>query len=438
MARKNKKPVDETPICDPAYARRIDPIWMNDRVPPRFWEDGASPRLSVMVGAAIRCAHHAGFLSIRPAGVLYEVSRQRAARVLGKVVPCRGARLLPHARLEAVALPFRGGRFLGLPRQSAELYRLAWRTPGIPLDGGLVRDFDLRFQAESWKGASRVLPRFASPCGDRHGPRPELVRVEVQPGSRWFLRSGQEPASLPALAGKRAGFCRPTDWYRIRTADFSRHYGRGLLGNGKSLYDLMREFLPQLDWDLIDRRRPIRIEEILDWANAHQAKHGVWPTAYSGAIPGSGRTWLAIDSALRRGCCGLPGGTSLSKLLAQKRGAPAGRRPPNLSEEQVLAWADAYFAVQGKWPGEDSGSIPGTRETWPGIASMLLGRAVAAFATVRHLPNSWPSGEEGETTSHCRRLRRSRFSLGPTRTSPRRENGPRAGPDRFRVRRRHG
>jgi hypothetical protein len=43
MAR-NKKPVGRTPICDPAYLRRIDPVWMPGPVPPRFWEDPAHRR----------------------------------------------------------------------------------------------------------------------------------------------------------------------------------------------------------------------------------------------------------------------------------------------------------------------------------------------------------------------------------------------------------
>ena len=43
MARK-KKPVDRTPLCDPAYLRRIDPVWLIGRVPPRFWEDGTHRR----------------------------------------------------------------------------------------------------------------------------------------------------------------------------------------------------------------------------------------------------------------------------------------------------------------------------------------------------------------------------------------------------------
>ncbi len=38
MARK-KKPVDDTPICDRAYVRRIDPLWTRGRVPNCFWQD---------------------------------------------------------------------------------------------------------------------------------------------------------------------------------------------------------------------------------------------------------------------------------------------------------------------------------------------------------------------------------------------------------------
>lgn len=43
MARK-LRPVDRTPICDPVYVRRIDPLWMPGRVPKYFWEDRAHRR----------------------------------------------------------------------------------------------------------------------------------------------------------------------------------------------------------------------------------------------------------------------------------------------------------------------------------------------------------------------------------------------------------
>src|SRR5208282_4787659 len=43
VARKKIR-VDRSPICDPAYLRRIDPVWMPGPVPARFWEDGANRR----------------------------------------------------------------------------------------------------------------------------------------------------------------------------------------------------------------------------------------------------------------------------------------------------------------------------------------------------------------------------------------------------------
>jgi hypothetical protein len=38
MSYKNI-PVGKTPICDPAYIRRIDPIWISGKVPNGFWLD---------------------------------------------------------------------------------------------------------------------------------------------------------------------------------------------------------------------------------------------------------------------------------------------------------------------------------------------------------------------------------------------------------------
>ena len=52
--------------------------------------------------------------------------------------------------------------------------------------------------------------------------------------------------------GKELGFRRPEDWYRIRTREIAGRHGNGLLQRYSSLYDLMREFLPQLDWDRVD------------------------------------------------------------------------------------------------------------------------------------------------------------------------------------------
>ena len=44
---------------------------------------------------------------------------------------------------------------------------------------------------------------------------------------------------------------------------------------------------------------------------------------------------------------------------------------PTLNQEQILAWADAFFAATGKWPNKDSGPIEGAEETWNAIADAM-------------------------------------------------------------------
>jgi hypothetical protein len=88
--------------------------------------------------------------------------------------------------------------------------------------------------------------------------------------------------------------------------------------------------------------------------------------------PTSGETWESINSALRGGLRGLVGRTSLARLLLEHRGPDAHNRPPRLTVEQVLAWADAYRAASGRWPRRDSGAVvEGSRETWSKIAQAL-------------------------------------------------------------------
>jgi hypothetical protein len=118
---------------------------------------------------------------------------------------------------------------------------------------------------------------------------------------------------------------------------------------------------------------PLTEEQILAWADAYHAATGRWPTTGSGSIPGlDSETWAAVSSALRTGSRGLPGGSSLARLLAARRGVPNHLDLPPLTEEQILAWADAYRARTGKWPTGYSGLIdnaPG--ESWAGVRGAL-------------------------------------------------------------------
>jgi hypothetical protein len=100
------------------------------------------------------------------------------------------------------------------------------------------------------------------------------------------------------------------NWEKIDTA--LRNGGRGLSG-GLSLRKLLAEqrgFRPHL-----------AIEQILAWADAHRARKGKRPSVCSGAVlEVPGETWQKIDKALRQGLRGLPGGSSLAKLLDEQRG----------------------------------------------------------------------------------------------------------------------
>ena len=93
-----------------------------------------------------------------------------------------------------------------------------------------------------------------------------------------------------------------------------RRGGRGLLG-GSSLAQLLamnRSVRNHLDLP------PLSIEQVLIWADAHFKSKGRWPNQSSGHVTGTEETWGGIYNALRRGRRGLPGGSSLSKLLGAR------------------------------------------------------------------------------------------------------------------------
>ncbi len=65
---------------------------------------------------------------------------------------------------------------------------------------------------------------------------------------------------------------------------------------------------------------PLSINEILNWVDAFHSRTGRWPTRSAGPIPEApGEKWQGVESALREGLRGLPGGSSLASLLREKR-----------------------------------------------------------------------------------------------------------------------
>jgi hypothetical protein len=149
----------------------------------------------------------------------------------------------------------------------------------------------------------------------------------------------------------------------------------------------MREFAQRLR-DAMPR--PLTEEEILAWADAHVQRVGMWPKVLTGAIPDApGETWMNINMALTTGARGLSGGSSLAKLLEEKRGVRNIQNLLSLTEDQILAWADLHRNRIGGWPSLTSGPIadsPG--ETWANV-NAALSQGVAVFRAGLRWPDCW-------------------------------------------------
>jgi hypothetical protein len=169
-------------------------------------------------------------------------------------------------------------------------------------------------------------------------------------------RTGQWPLSTSG----RVPTAPQETWLGIDKA--LRRGRRGLLG-GSSLARLLAA-----ERGVRNRVDPPPLTEatILAWADAFFERCGHWPHAHRSPIPESPRdTWAAIDAALRAGFRGLPGGSSLARLLLGERGVTHHLTRPPLTESQILSWADAYHQREGAWPNINSGKIPeSVVDTW--------------------------------------------------------------------------
>ncbi len=120
-------------------------------------------------------------------------------------------------------------------------------------------------------------------------------------------------------------------------------------------------------------RRKLSITSILAWADAYHRRLGRWPTRQAGLVPGMpGETWRAVDEALRYGYRGLRSGSSIARLLAQRRNVPNRMAKPSLNQAAILRWADAHRRRTGQWPNSKTGPVTDAlHETWKGIDQAL-------------------------------------------------------------------
>ncbi|MEO8496642.1 MAG: hypothetical protein ABI614_16360 [Planctomycetota bacterium] len=133
----------------------------------------------------------------------------------------------------------------------------------------------------------------------------------------------------------------------------------------------------------------LTVAQILRWADAHKQRTGSWPAIESGCVAESPKdTWAAINAALKNGRRGFPGGSSLSKLLLQKRKAWNKTTRPKLTIEKILMWADAHHRKTGEYPSSQCGAVSAAAgESWNCINWNLLcgGRGVGPGTSLARL-----------------------------------------------------
>ena len=206
------------------------------------------------------------------------------------------------------------------------------------------------------------IPRFLNEHRGRYNMKdPKFTVGQILDwADAWHARTGDWPSNCSGAIPGAGG----VSWGIVNT---SLRMGRGAVPGGSSLPHLLateRGVLP-----------PYTEEQILAWADAFHERTGRWPSSHYGPITdATGETWCAVNAALEHGCRGLLGGSSLARLLIERRGMRSVGHTPPLTIPQILAWADAHHQRTGNWPAASSGSIrdaPG--ETWRAVHSALCG-----------------------------------------------------------------
>jgi hypothetical protein len=114
-------------------------------------------------------------------------------------------------------------------------------------------------------------------------------------------------------------------------------------------------------------------EKILAWADHEFRERRKWPRCTDGVVAADhSETWHNVDAALRMGFRGLPGGSSLPSLLAEKRGVPNIGDLPRMYEDQIVGLAKAFFERHSRWPTVNDGVVEGyADETWYSVNKAL-------------------------------------------------------------------
>jgi hypothetical protein len=210
---------------------------------------------------------------------------------------------------------------------------------------------------------AKVLGKKPGTVRNIHRPR-LTVRQILSWADAYHQRTGRWPRSSPEAIPESPG----DTWYAVDSA--AKHGIRGMPG-GTTIRRLLAQYRGQHFARF--NRTPLTIEQILAWADAYHGRYGRWPNRFSGRVANTrSEIWGALNSALRSGTRGLPGGLTLADVLSLHRGVRNMHRLPKMTESQILRWAEAYHRRTGTWPTRDSGPIPEVPgETWSNVFSAM-------------------------------------------------------------------
>lgn len=126
---------------------------------------------------------------------------------------------------------------------------------------------------------------------------------------------------------------------------------------------------------------PLSEELIVNWVTQFIDIHKEKPFRSSGVIEFAsgeykGITWLAVDSALKRGKRGVSGKSSLASLIEKNFSLKNHMNLSPLTEELIISWVVQYIDIHEKKPGQSSGEIEFVSEAYKGITWLAVNTAL--------------------------------------------------------------
>jgi hypothetical protein len=172
--------------------------------------------------------------------------------------------------------------------------------------------------ASLWKGSrglsggSSLAKLLAEHRGVRN--RKDLPNLTVREILQWTDKHHQRTGRWPNAKSGKVTDAPGETWSAISTSFWEG--SRGLSG-GSSLAKLLAEHRGVRNKGDLPN---FTVRQILQWTDKHHQRTGRWPNVKSGKVTdAAGETWSAINTSLWKGSRGLSGGSSLAKLLDEKR-----------------------------------------------------------------------------------------------------------------------